>query len=85
LSGLAILYGRVESNLEIALSLARRSVELNPDNVLFSLRLAELLWQNRELDEALAQCQRAAEKVPDDEQIRHLIEKITAAQRVSTL
>lgn len=85
LSGLAILYGRVESNLEIALSLARRSVELDPDNVLFSLRLAELLWQNRELDEALAQCQRAAAKVPDDKQIRQLIEKITAAQRVSTL
>lgn len=85
LSGLAILYGRMESNLEIALSLARRSVELNPDNVLFCLRLAELLWQNQELDEAMAQCQRAAARVPDDEQIRQLIEKITAAQRESTL
>jgi tetratricopeptide (TPR) repeat protein len=84
LSGLAILYGRVESNLEIALSLARRSVELNSDNVLFCLRLAELLWQNGELDEAMVQCQRAAARVPDDKQIRQLLEKITAAQRVST-
>jgi tetratricopeptide (TPR) repeat protein len=84
LSGLAILYGRVESNLEIALSLARRSVELDPDNVVFCLRLAELLWQNRELDEAMAQCQRAAASVQEDEQLRELMEKITAAQRVST-
>jgi len=84
LSGLAILYGRVESNLEIALSLARRSVELDPDNVLFCRRLAELLWQNQELDEALVQCRRAAARVPDDEEIRQLQEKITAAQRVST-
>jgi tetratricopeptide (TPR) repeat protein len=84
LSGLAILYGRVESNLEIALSLARRSVELDPDNVLFCRRLVELLWQNRELDEALAQCRRVAARVPDDEQIRQLQEKIIEAQRVST-
>jgi tetratricopeptide (TPR) repeat protein len=84
LSGLALLYGRVESNLEIALSLARRSVELDPDNVLFCRRLAELLWQNQELDEAMAQCQRVAASVPNDKQIRQLLEKISAAQRVST-
>jgi tetratricopeptide (TPR) repeat protein len=84
LSGLAVLYGRVESNLEIALSLARRSVELDPDNLLFCRRLAELLWQNQELEEASEQCRRITAKVPDDEQIRQLQEKITAAQRVST-
>ena len=84
LSGLAILYRQVDSNLEIALSLARRSVELEPDNVLFCRRLAELLWQNRELEEALAQCRRAAAMAPEDEQVRQLQEKITAAQIVST-
>jgi tetratricopeptide (TPR) repeat protein len=84
LSGLAILYRQVDSNLEIALSLARRSVELEPDNVLLCRRLAELLWQNRELEEALAQCRRAASMAPEDEQVRQLQEKITAAQIVST-
>ena len=84
LSGLAILYGRVESNLEIALSLARRSVELEPHSVLFCRRLAELLWQNRELEEALAQCQRAGAMAPGDEEVRQLQERIIAAQSVST-
>jgi Flp pilus assembly protein TadD len=84
LSGLAILYGRVESNLEIALSLARRSVELEPNNVLFGQRLAELLWQSQDLDKALAQCQRVAAMAPDAEQIRQLQEKIMAAQKAST-
>jgi len=84
LSGLALLYGRVDSNLEIALSLARRSVELEPNSVLFSWRLAELLWRNQQLEEALAQCRRAAAMAPDDEQVLQLQEKITAAQGVST-
>jgi tetratricopeptide (TPR) repeat protein/GGDEF domain-containing protein len=84
LSGLGILYGRVESNLEIALSLARRSVDLEPDSALFCRRLAELLWQNREPEEALAHCRRAAAIAPDDQQVRQLQKKITAAQRVST-
>jgi len=84
LSGLALLYGRTETNLEVALSLARRSVELSPDNALFAQRLVELLIQNRELEEALAQCERAVAMVPQDEQLRRLQEKITAAQRVST-
>ncbi len=84
LSGLALLYGRTETNLEVALSLARRSVELNPANALFAQRLAELLLQNRELEEAQAQCERAVAMAPEDEQLRLLQEKITAAQRVST-
>jgi tetratricopeptide (TPR) repeat protein len=84
LSGLALLYGRTETNLEVALSLARRSVELNPANVLFAQRLVELLIQNRELDEALAQCERAVAMAPQQEQLRRLQEKITEAQRVST-
>ena len=84
LSGLALLYGRTETNLEVALSLARRSVELNPANTLFAQRLVELLLQNRELEEAQAQCERAVAMAPEDEQLRLLHEKITAAQRVST-
>ncbi len=84
LSGLALLYGRTETNLEVALSLARRSVELNPANALFAQRLVELLIRNRELEEALAQCERAVAVAPQDEQLRRLQEKITAAQRVST-
>jgi Flp pilus assembly protein TadD len=52
LSSLALLYGRTETNLEVALSLARRSVELNSANALFAQRLVELLLQNRELEEA---------------------------------
>jgi Flp pilus assembly protein TadD/GGDEF domain-containing protein len=84
LSGLAILYARVDSNLEIALSLARRSVELEPNSVLFCRRLAELLWQNRELEEALALCRQATAMAPADDDIRLLQERITAAQRVST-
>ena len=84
LSGLAVLYARVDSNLEIALSLARRSVELEPNSVLFCRRLAELLWQNRELEEALALCRQAMAMAPGDDEIRLLQERITAAQRVST-
>jgi Flp pilus assembly protein TadD len=84
LSGLAVAYGRVEANLEIALSLARRSVELEPDNALFIKRLSELLLQNRELDQALAECRRAMNVAPEDEEIRLLQETITTAQRVST-
>ena len=84
LSGLALLYGRTETNLEVALSLARRSVELNPTNALFAQRLVELLLQNRELEEAMAQCERAVSMAPEDEQLRLLQEKITAAQRLST-
>ena len=84
LSGLAILYGRAESNLEIALALARRSAVLEPDSVLFRRRLAQLLWQNGELEEALAQCRRAGAMAPDDEEVCQLQEKIIAAQRVST-
>jgi tetratricopeptide (TPR) repeat protein len=84
LSGLALLYGRTEANLEVALSLARRSVELNPASALFVQRLVELLIQNRELEEALAQCERAVAMAPQDEQLRRLQEKVTAAQRVST-
>lgn len=83
LSGLAVAYGRLEANLEIALSLARRSVELEPDNVLFMKRLAELLLENQELDEAKAQCEQAASIAPDDGQIRRLQERIEAAQRTS--
>lgn len=84
LSGLAFLYGRTETNLEVALSLARRSVELNPANALFAERLIELLLQNREFEEALLQCQRAVAVAPQDEELRRLQEKVTAAQRVST-
>ncbi len=84
LSGLALLYGRTEANLEVALSLARRSVELNPASALFAQRLVELLIQNRELEEALTQCERAVAIAPQDEQLHRLQEKITAAQRVST-
>jgi tetratricopeptide (TPR) repeat protein len=84
LSGLAILYGRMESNQEIALSLARRSVALEPDSVLFCRRLVELLWQNGEEKEALAQCQRARGMAPEDQEVCRLQEKIVAAQRVFT-
>jgi tetratricopeptide (TPR) repeat protein len=84
LSGLALVYGRAEANLEIALSLARRSVDLEPDNPLFVQRLAELLLRTQELEEALAQCQRALTIFPEDEQILQLREKIAAAQRAST-
>ncbi len=84
LSGLALLYGLGEANLEIALSLARRSVALEPDNPLFVQRLAELCLQNRELDEALAECKRAVSMSPEDRKIRQLHEKIIAAQRAST-
>jgi tetratricopeptide (TPR) repeat protein len=84
LSGLAIVYGRSEANLEIALSLARRSVELEPDNALFIKRLSELYLQNRELEQAMAECRRAMNMAPEDEAIRRLQEKITSAQRAST-
>jgi hypothetical protein len=52
--------------------------------VLFCQRLAELLWQNRELEEALILCRRAATIAPDDDEVRLLEEKIRTAQRVST-
>ena len=74
----------MRANLEVALSLARRSVELNPADALFAQRLVELLIRNRELEEALAQCERAVAMAPQDEHLRRLQEKITAAQRVST-
>jgi tetratricopeptide (TPR) repeat protein len=84
LSGLAVLYGRAELNQEIAISLSRRSVELEPNNMLFVQRLVELLLQYRELDEALALCEQAMTIAPQNEKIRQLQEEITAAQRAST-
>jgi Flp pilus assembly protein TadD/catechol 2,3-dioxygenase-like lactoylglutathione lyase family enzyme len=84
LSGLALVYARTEANMEIALSLARRGVELEPDNPLVVRRLAELLWQNRELDEASVQCERAAVLAPEDEHVRRLREEITAARKAPT-
>lgn len=83
LSGLAVVYGQKDANMEIALSLARRGAELEPDDPLVTRRLAELLLQNQELDEALAQCERALAIVPEDEHLRLLRQKIAAAQRAS--
>ncbi len=84
MSGLAIAYGRSEANLEVALSLARRSVELEPDNALLTKRLAELLLQNRDLKHALTECERAMDMAPENESIRQLHDQITSAQRTST-
>ncbi|UCG13718.1 MAG: tetratricopeptide repeat protein, partial [Deltaproteobacteria bacterium] len=84
MSGLALAYGLVEANLEIALSLARRSTELEPDNPLFAQRLAELFLQNRNLDEAMEECARAMSMGPKNTQLRQLKNKIAAAQRDST-
>jgi tetratricopeptide (TPR) repeat protein len=84
LSGLATCYGRTEANLEIGLSLARLSVELEPDNPQFLQRLAELLLKSQLIDEALKHYQRAVSLAPEDEQIRSLQRKIADAQRAST-
>jgi Flp pilus assembly protein TadD len=83
LSGLAIAYGRTDTNLDIALSLSHRSVELEPENVIFVRRLAELLLQNQELQDAAAQCERAMALAPADDQVRRLQDKIAAAQETS--
>lgn len=84
LSGLAVAYARTDTNLEVALSLAKRSVELEPENPLFLQRLAELLYQSSDLEGALVHCERLEELVPEGEQSRRLREKIRAAQRSST-
>jgi Flp pilus assembly protein TadD len=84
LSGLAMAYGGTESNLDIALSLARRSVELEPQNGLLVERLAELLLKNGEFAEAAEQCDRALALSSEDQRIQQLRDKISAAQRAST-
>ena len=84
LSGLAALYARTEFNQEIALSLARRSVELEPDNILLLERLIELLLQYRELDQAQVMCERAITTAPDNEKLRQLQEEIAENQRALT-
>ena len=84
LSGLAVLYGRAGLNQEIALSLSRRSVELEPDNILLVQRLIELLLQYREMDEALVLCEQAITMAPHNEKFRQLQEEITEAQRALT-
>jgi Flp pilus assembly protein TadD/GGDEF domain-containing protein len=84
LSGLAVVYGRREMNREVAISLARRSVEIEPDSALYLERFTRLLFQNGELDEALTHCRRAAELAPQDSRIQELLGEIAGAQRAST-
>ena len=84
LSGLAVVYGQREMNREVALSLARRSVQIEPGNALYLERFARLLFQSGEVDEALTQCRRAAELAPEDGRIRDLLGEIGVAQRAST-
>jgi Flp pilus assembly protein TadD len=85
LSGLAVAYGRNEMNLEVAVSLARRSVEREPENALYLARYARLLCRSGDADQALIHCQRAAQLAPADGGIRELLAEIAGAQRVSTL
>jgi Flp pilus assembly protein TadD/GGDEF domain-containing protein len=84
LSGLAVVYGQREMNREVALSLARRSVQIEPASALYLERFARLLFQSGEVDEALTQCRRAAELAPEDGRIRDLLGEIGVAQRAST-
>jgi tetratricopeptide (TPR) repeat protein len=84
LSGLAVVYGHREMNREVALSLARRSVQVEPANALYLERFARLLFQSGEVDEALTHCRRAAELAPEDGRIRDLLGEIGGAQRAST-
>jgi tetratricopeptide (TPR) repeat protein len=85
LSGLAVAYGRKEMNLEVAVSLARRSVQAEPGSALYLERYARLLYQSGDADQALIHCQRAAELAPEDGGIRELLAQIAGAQRASTL
>jgi tetratricopeptide (TPR) repeat protein len=85
LSGLAVAYGRKEVNLEVAVSLARRSVQLEPGNALYLERYARLLCQSGDADQAMIHCRRAAEIAPEDDRIRELLAAIAGAQRASTL
>jgi len=84
LSGLAVVYGQREMNREVALSLARRSVQIEPGNALYLERFARLLFQSGEVEEALTHCRRAAELAPEDGRIRDLLGEIAGAQRAST-
>jgi Flp pilus assembly protein TadD/GGDEF domain-containing protein len=84
LSGLAVVYGTKEMNREVALSLAQRSVQIEPGNALYLERFARLLLQSGEVEEALIHGRRAAELAPQDRRIRELLGEINEAQRTST-
>jgi Flp pilus assembly protein TadD/GGDEF domain-containing protein len=84
LSGLAVVYGTRETNREVALSLARRSIQIEPGNALYLERFARLLLQSGEVEEALIHCRRAGELAPEGRRIRELLGEIAAAQRAST-
>jgi Flp pilus assembly protein TadD/GGDEF domain-containing protein len=84
LSGLAVAYGRKEMNVEVAVSLARRSVEIEPENALYLERYVRLLYQSGDADQALIHCRRAAEIAPEDGRIRELLAEIAGAHRAST-
>ncbi|MBW1980563.1 MAG: tetratricopeptide repeat protein [Deltaproteobacteria bacterium] len=84
LSGLALIYSGRQANMEVALSLARRSVELEPDNILMLKRFAGLLLENQQWDEAARQCRRAAKLAPEDREIQRLMARIEEGQRMST-
>ena len=84
LSGLAVLYGQREMNREVALSLARRSVQLEPGNALYLERFARLLFRSGEVEEALTHCRLAAEVAPEDSRIQELLGELAGAQRAST-
>jgi len=85
LSGLAVAYGRNEMDVEVAVSLARRSVEREPESALYLERYARLLCRSGDADQALIHCQRAAQIAPEDGGIRELLAEIAGAQRASTL
>jgi tetratricopeptide (TPR) repeat protein len=59
LSGLARCYELRNENMEIALSFCRQSVEINPANGRFHLRLGRLLAKTGQLREALKACKQA--------------------------
>jgi cytochrome c-type biogenesis protein CcmH/NrfG len=68
----------------VALSLARRSIQIEPGNALYLERFARLLLQSGEVEEALIHCRRAGELAPEGRRIRELLGEIAAAQRAST-
>ncbi|MBI5844008.1 MAG: tetratricopeptide repeat protein [Deltaproteobacteria bacterium] len=59
LSMISLLYVKLETNTEIAVSFARQSVELEPSNGLFHFRLARILEQVADRQEALAHYEEA--------------------------
>ncbi len=70
LSGLARAYEMQNKNIDIALSFAKKSVKLEPDNPLFRTRLGQIYLIKKEHDPAVKEFDKASHAAPENQKMK---------------